>query len=90
MTRFEISADMDGGTLTIRADCGAPEAIKFDGVRYVPERTCTIEANHGSHGPEPRFDGDVWTMHYECSCCRKPIDPKDSYCRKCGARAVSE
>ena len=37
--------------------------------RYVPERTAAVEVSHGDHGPEPRFVGDVWTMHHACSAC---------------------
>ncbi len=87
---YKPSTDMQGGTLTIRDDCGAPEAIECDGMRYVPERTCAIEANHGAHGSEPRFDGDVWTMYYVCSECHLPVSPQDCYCRHCGRRVVSE
>lgn len=90
MASHEIAADMDAGALTICADCGVPDAIECDGMRYVPERTCAIEANHGAHGSEPRFDGDVWTMYYVCSECHLPVSPQDCYCRHCGRRVVSE
>lgn len=50
------------------------------------ERTAFIEVSHGSHGPEPRFPGDVWTMHHVCSACGGPVDRGDRYCRNCGAR----
>ena len=54
------------------------------------ERTCRVEVSHGSHGPEPRFDGDCWTIRHICSACGWPIDRGDAYCRHCGSRAVSE
>ena len=54
------------------------------------ERTCRAEVSHGSHGPEPRFPGDVWTMHHVCSACGGPVDRGDGYCRHCGARVVGE
>lgn len=50
------------------------------------ERTADVEVSHGSHGPEPRFPGDVWTMHHVCSACGGAVDKGDSYCRHCGAR----
>ena len=50
------------------------------------ERTCRVVVSHGSHGPEPRFPGDVWTMHHVCSACGGPVDRGDRYCRNCGAR----
>lgn len=52
------------------------------------ERTCRIVVDHGRHGPEPRFDGDVWTVHDACSECGWPIGRKDAYCSHCGARVV--
>ena len=54
--------------------------------RYVPERTAAVEVSHGVHGPEPRFVGDVWTVHHVCSACGGPVDGGDGYCRHCGAR----
>lgn len=56
---------------------------------YVPERTATIEASHGAHGPVPRFPGDAWTMHYVCSECRGAVSRGDRYCKHCGARMVT-
>ena len=53
---------------------------------YVPERTAFIEVSHGTHGPRPRFPGDVWTMHHVCSACGGAVDGGDRYCRHCGAR----
>ena len=57
-----------------------------DDVRYVPERTSAVEVSHGAHGPEPRFPGDVWTMHHVCSACGGAVDGGDRYCKHCGAR----
>lgn len=54
------------------------------------ERTSAIEVSHGSHGPEPRFPGDVWTMHHVCSACGGAVDAGDSYCKHCGARFERE
>ncbi|OUN47664.1 hypothetical protein B5G20_02795 [Collinsella sp. An7] len=54
------------------------------------ERTCHVEVSHGSHGPEPRFEGDVWTMHHVCSECGGAIGRDDVYCKHCGSRVVSE
>lgn len=42
--------------------------------------------NHGDHGPEPRFEGDAWTMWYCCGNCDHPISPYDNYCKTCGAK----
>lgn len=53
---------------------------------YVPERTAAVVVSHGSHGPEPRFPGDVWTMHHVCSACGGAVDGGDGYCKHCGAR----
>ena len=50
------------------------------------ERTAAVEVSHGSHGPEPRFQGDAWTMHHVCSACGGAVDKGDGYCRNCGAR----
>ena len=72
--------------------CGTPTVRLNDGERAVEawnrraERTCRAEVSHGSHGPEPRFPGDVWTMHHVCSACGGPVDRGDGYCRNCGAR----
>lgn len=52
------------------------------------ERTCHAVASHGAHGPEPRFPGDAWTMHYVCSACRGAVSRGDRYCKHCGARVV--
>ena len=52
------------------------------------ERTCRVEVSHGSHGPGPRFEGDVWTMHHVCSECDGAIDRDDAYCKHCGAKVV--
>lgn len=52
------------------------------------ERTATVEVSHGTHGPEPRFPGDAWTMHYVCSGCRGAVSRGDRYCKHCGARVV--
>ena len=57
-----------------------------DDVRYVPERTATVVVSHGTHGPDPRFVGDVWTMHHACSACGGAVDAGDRYCKHCGAR----
>ena len=54
------------------------------------ERTCHVEVSHGSHGPEPRFPGDAWTMHHVCSACGGAIDRDDPYCKHRGARGVSK
>ena len=76
--------------------CGTPTVRLNDGERAVEawnrraERTCRAEVSHGSHGPEPRFPGDVWTMHHVCSACGGPVDRGDGYCRHCGARVVGE
>lgn len=48
----------------------------------------TVEVSHGDHGPEPRFPGDAWTMHYVCSACRGAVSRGDRYCKHCGARMV--
>ena len=50
------------------------------------ERTCRVEVSHGTHGPRPRFPGDVWTMHHVCSACGGPVDKGNRYCKHCGAR----
>ena len=74
--------------------CGTPTVRLNDGERAVEawnrraERTCRAEGSHGSHGSEPRFPGDVWTMHHVCSACGLPIDRDDAYCKHCGARVV--
>ena len=44
-----------------------------------------IEVCHGDHGPEPRFEGDVWTMWHVCSACRRPVNFGDTQCKHCGA-----
>lgn len=54
------------------------------------ERTARIVVSHGIHGPEPRFPGDVWTMHHVCSACGGAVDGGDRYCRHCGARVARE
>ena len=59
------------------------------GVNTRHERTCAMEVYHGDHGPEPRFEGDVWTMTYACSACHGHISPGDVYCKHCGAKVVS-
>ena len=41
--------------------------------------------NHGDHGPEPRFEGDAWTMWHCCGNCDHPVSYGDGYCRTCGA-----
>lgn len=58
--------------------------------RYVPERVATVEVSHGDHGPEPRFPGDAWTMHYVCSACRGAVSRGDRYCKHCSARIEDE
>ena len=54
------------------------------------ERTAFIEVSHGTHGPRPRFPGDVWTMHHVCSACGGAVDGGDHYCKHCGARIIKE
>lgn len=54
------------------------------------ERTCRVEVSHGSHGPDPRFEGDVWTVHHVCSECGGAIDRDDTYCKHCGAKVVDD
>lgn len=41
--------------------------------------------NHGDHGPEPRFEGDAWTVWYCCGNCDHPVSYGDAYCKTCGA-----
>lgn len=48
-------------------------------------KTARIEVCHGSHGPEPRFESDVWTMWHVCSACRHPVSLDDTRCEHCGA-----
>ena len=80
--------------------CGDDTCLDFSGLGWLydtdddaaaawnrrEERTCRIVVDHGRHGPEPRFDGDVWTVHYTCSECGWPIGRKDAYCSHCGAK----
>lgn len=47
-------------------------------------RVGRIVVDHGSHGPEPKFKGDVWTVSYRCSVCGKHIGKDDAYCKHCG------
>ena len=54
------------------------------------ERTARIVVSHGIHGPEPRFPGDVWTMHHACSACGGAVGGGDRYCKHCGAKIVKE
>lgn len=70
----------------LKDDVRAGRPIDFGFVTYVPERTAAVEVSHGSHGPEPRFPGDAWTMHHVCSACGGAVDGGDVYCRHCGAR----
>ena len=44
----------------------------------------TIEVYHGDHGPDPKFEGDCWTMYYRCSKCHKPVSPGTASCDNCG------
>lgn len=74
----------------LKDDVRAGRPIDFGFVTYVPERTCRIVVNHGDHGPEPRFDGDVWTVHDACSECGWPMGRKNAYCPHCGAKVVDE
>ena len=71
--------------------CGTPTMSLADGMAAVnrwnrrAERTCRAEVSHGTHGPRPRFPGDVWTMHHVCSTCGGAVDGGDHYCKHCGA-----
>lgn len=47
-------------------------------------RVGRIVVDHGSHGPEPKFKGDVWTVSYRCSVCNDRVSKDDAYCRHCG------
>ena len=76
--------------------CGTPTMSLADGTAAVnrwnlrAERAATIEVSHGAHGPNPRFVGDVWTMHHVCSACGDAVDAGDRYCKHCGARFEEE
>ena len=84
MDAWRVSCRSCGArTAEYRSEGGAVEAWNR---RH--ERTCRVEVSHGSHGPVPRFPGDVWTMHHVCSECGLPIDRDDVYCKHCGARVV--
>ena len=43
-------------------------------------------ANHGDHGPEPRFPGDAWTARHCCGNCDSTVSIGDAYCKTCGAK----
>lgn len=48
-------------------------------------KTAKPYVNHGDHGPEPRFEGDAWTVWYCCGNCDHPVSYGDAYCKTCGA-----
>ena len=74
-------------------DCEDPWDIERVLERHMAERwnvragrTAAVEVSYGAHGPDPRFVGDVWTMHHACSACGGAVDGGDRYCKHCGAR----
>ena len=74
----------------IRGGKGESEADAAERWNRRAGRTAAVEVSHGAHGPDPRFVGDVWTMHHVCSACGGPVDGGDGYCRHCGARFEEE
>lgn len=49
-------------------------------------REARIVADHGSHGPEPRFEGDCWTVSFTCSECGCHVSPGDAWCKHCSMK----
>ena len=91
----EAKFEIYGGACSIvcqTCQCGTPVVRFGDGMSIIErwnlraERIATIEVSHGAHGPDPRFVGDVWTMHHACSACGGAVDGGDRYCKHCGAR----
>ena len=88
---YVIGCDGDGCPGNIgRSYLYPSEKVAAEAWNRRADRTCRAEVSHGSHGPEPRFPGDVWTMHHVCSACGLPIDRDDAYCKHCGARVVGK
>lgn len=64
------------------------KAVCFDRPEWCPLKATVSKpyVNHGDHGPEPRFDGDAWTVWHCCGNCDHPVSYGDSFCHTCGAR----